>query len=717
MNVPRVSALKVTDRLLTGVSLGESHFREFKSAQERSVDPPKPREIKSVCKDIAETLVSFANADGGELFVGVEDDGTISGIQYKEGQFAMLSESYKTHIHHDTPLPSPIVARINHEGVTVLYFQVPKSTQRVHLTSDGRCLQRFDRENRPVAVEQIQYNRQEQISREYDRTFIDGASLQDLDRAAIEEISKRIAGGQSAEKFLQFMDVAEYGGEGLRLRRAALLLFATDVTRWHPRCEVRIVRVSGTTLGVGKDYNVHPRDDQTVRGNILMILERAWETLRPYLTQTKLVESGIFKENLVYPEDACREALINAVAHRDYSIEGKGIEIFIYDDRLEVKSPGGLLSSISISDLKAGRRTHQSRNAYNARVLRELGYMREMGEGILRIYATMRDRDLIPPEIDVDASKFDLVLHHKSVFSPKDQEWLQAYAMYNLTRDEQRVILLGKDGHLLSTNEIIKALGIADVDEFRKIVETLRRKGILYTALDRVRTQKALRAVGAKREVGRFAIRPPDQTEQYRQELLRVLVEFGAHSSFGAEEFRRVSQKLSSSSPYKESLPDSLKLLGFVDERMRPLPLLLSLWGTSPMLNPEPSIRAATHQPRSRTQLRSPARAGSRSSGPKTDLPSLSAPMAESSTDLKGRVVTLKYFEEYGFVRGKSGDHYFRKSDLLDSQDWPFLRVGTTVSFQTGRVIVDGKQPQAKSVRIVAQEQAVDLVNGDHSQK
>jgi len=80
--------------------------------------------------------------------------------------------------------------------------------------------------------------------------------------------------------------------------------------------------VSGTELGVGKDYNVHPRDDQTVRGNILMILERGWETLRPYLTQTKLVESEIFKENLVYPEDACREALINAVAHRDYSIEG-----------------------------------------------------------------------------------------------------------------------------------------------------------------------------------------------------------------------------------------------------------------------------------------------------------------------------------------------------------------------------------------------------------
>ena len=578
----RISALKVIERLLTGVGLGESHFREFKSALDYSTDPPRNREPKLVCKDVGETLVAFANADGGELFVGVEDDGSITGIPFKDSQFSMLSEAYRTHVHPDTPLPIPTVARVLHEGKSLLYFQVPKSTERVHLTSDGRCLQRFDRENRPVPAEQIQYNRQEKLSREYDRAFIDGADLPDLEVDVISEISRRIAGGQSPEKCLQFMDLAEYGSDGLQLRRAALLLFAKDITRWHPRCEVRVVRVSGTTLGVGKDYNVNSRDDQTVRGNVLSILESAWETLRPYLTQTKLVESGIFKETLVYPEDACREALINAVAHRDYSIEGKGVEIFLYDDRLEVKSPGGLLSSISLSDLKSGRRTHQSRNAYMARVLRDLGYMREMGEGMLRIYATMRDRDLVPPEIETDSAKFDLVLHHKSVFSPKDQEWLEAYAQYNLTRDEQRTILLGRDGGLLSTNSIVKALGIVDTDAFRRLVEVLRRKGILYTALDRSKRTSALRRAGTKREVPRFAIRPPDETEQYRQELLAALAAIGPRSSYTSVDSNALSSALSSSSPYREMVTDSVKLLGLVDDRMRPLPLLEKLWEAAP---------------------------------------------------------------------------------------------------------------------------------------
>jgi ATP-dependent DNA helicase RecG len=272
----------------------------------------------------------------------------------------------------------------------------------------------------------------------------------------IDALSKQHFGGQTPEKVLQQLDLAEFGSEGLQLRRAALLLFANDIAKWHPRCEVRIVRVYGETLGVGKDYNVLPRDDHTIRGNILYILQNAWDTLRPFLIQTKLSDSVIFKETLVYPEGACSEAVTNAIAHRDYSSEGKGVEVLVFDNRFEITSPGGLLSSISIEDLRSGKRTHQSRNAYLARMLRECGYMREMGEGMLRIFTTMRDRDLVPPELEADSTKFTIILNHRSVFSPEGQEWLRSYAPYNLSRDEQRTILFGRDGHLLSTSEIMK---------------------------------------------------------------------------------------------------------------------------------------------------------------------------------------------------------------------------------------------------------------------
>jgi ATP-dependent DNA helicase RecG len=524
-------------------------------------------------------------------------------------------------------------------------------------------------------LEEIQYSRQEQQSREYDRVFVDGATLQDLDLQTIDALSKQHFGGKTPEKVLQQLDLAEFGSEGLQLRRAALLLFATDIAKWHPRCEVRIVRVYGETLGVGKDYNILPRDDHTVRGNILYILQNAWDVLRPFLTQTKLSDSVIFKETLVYPEGACSEAVTNAIAHRDYSSEGKGVEVLIFDNRFEITSPGGLLASICIDDLRAGKRTHQSRNAYIARMLRECGYMREMGEGMLRIFTTMRDRDLVPPELEADGTKFNIILRHRSVFTPEGQEWLRSYTPYNLSRDEQRTILFGKDGHLLSSTEIMKLLGIVNVDDFRKLVEHLRRKGILYNALERgQRTAGALRAAGSKKKLGRFAIRPPDQTEQYRQELLSVLRDLGPRPTLSPVDLNSIQRRLSPTSPFREVLRDSLKLLGLIDDRMKPLPLLIGVWQES-----------------SRSQILTPIT--------EEAVPSAVQPLADG--EFRGTVKTLKPKNGYGFLKTEEGvDVFFHISALADRAQWEKLKIGAAVSFEYGIAYLEGKPRSARKVKL-----------------
>jgi len=662
--------LKLAERIGMGIELGESHFREFKSAIIQHPMATRTRDAKELCRDISETLVAFANADGGELYIGVEDDGPITGVHHSESQIQMMLDSPKTHVHPKTPLPTPTTSRVSIKGKTVLFFQVGKSTQQVHLTCDGRCIRRFDRENRPVPVEEILYSRQEQKSREYDRAFMDGATLHDLDLDLLDRIPKHIAGGQSPEKLLQQMELAQYAEQGgIRLRRAALLLFAKDIVRWHPRCEVRIVRISGTDLGVGPNYNVNPRDDQIVRGNVLSIREQAWEILKTYLVRSKLVES-IFRESLIYPEDAALEALVNAIAHRDYSIEGKGVEVLIFDDRLEIKSPGGVLSSISLDDLRTGKRSHESRNVHVSRMLREMGVMREMGEGMLRMFKTMKDLDLVPPELNADGMTFDVILHHKSVFSARDQEWLRAYVPYNLSRDEQRAVLLGRDGHLLSTNEILKALAIVDTDQFRQLVERLRRKGILYNALRRSESLHALREARSKREVGRFAIRPPDQTDQYREELCKTIRQLGVRSSFSGTDIRIISSKLSRSSPFREKLPDSLKFLGLVDEKMRPLPVLANIWQST--------------------------------DGPIADSDKRGFHELAGSETLRGRVIRLKDAENYGFIRTEEGkDYFFHVSSLLDRTSWSALRVGARVTFELSGWAAPGKSPAAKNVKHV----------------
>lgn len=257
------------------IRLGESHFREFKSAIELGSGGPKPRDCKSIARDIAETLVAFANADGGELIVGIEDNGDVTGIPHDEDELRVIMQAPYTHVHEDTPLPAPRVigmpiAKGAAAGRRILYLSVPKGTEYVHLTSDGRCLQRHDRETRPVPAERIQYTQQERYSREYDREFLDGATMEHLDLGLLNEVVQKINPSISPEKALQFLDLAEYEPLGLRLRRAALLLFAADVSFWHPRSQVRVVRVAGTSIGVGREFNV--TRDETVQGNIIRIL-------------------------------------------------------------------------------------------------------------------------------------------------------------------------------------------------------------------------------------------------------------------------------------------------------------------------------------------------------------------------------------------------------------------------------------------------------------
>ena len=108
-------------------------------------------------------------------------------------------------------------------------------------------------------------------------------------------------------------------------------------------------------MGVGANYNVSEKD-HLVRGNVIHILESAWETLRPHLARTRFQSDALFRETIMYPEVACREALVNAIAHRDYSIEGLPTEILVFDDHVEIKNPGALLSTISLDALWANEK-------------------------------------------------------------------------------------------------------------------------------------------------------------------------------------------------------------------------------------------------------------------------------------------------------------------------------------------------------------------------
>jgi len=377
-----------------------------------------------------------------------------------------------------------------------------------------------------------------------------------LDLEAVERIGDEVAPGLSPEKVLQLLDLAEFSAAGVRLRRAAVLLLARDVSHWHPRCEVRILRVAGTELGTGRDYNVVT--DKHVQGSIVELLTKAWDEIRPYLVETRLGPDGRFAEQVRYPEDACREALTNAIAHRDYSIEGRAIEVYVFDDRLEFRSPGALLSTVTIDGIRSLEGVHQSRNTVVARTLRELGYMREMGKGFRRIFQLMRAHDLVEPEIVADDQSFQVSLQHRSVFSDEDQRWIEAFEQFDLERDEAKVLLLGRDGDPLSVKQIMDATDLVDTEDYRVLIDRLLRKGLLRgvkQSRDRTRNSP------------RWKVVQPKDANRYYAELLQVARENLSDHKFERRDYTRMEERLSRDSPYKsgQGVGKHLQRLGLTD--------------------------------------------------------------------------------------------------------------------------------------------------------
>ncbi|WP_431689115.1 ATP-binding protein [Hahella sp. NBU794] len=558
-----MSGIAIRDRVKTAIELGESHFREFKSGVEGRPGEKSKRKPKEISANISETLVAFANADGGELLVGVEDNGEITGLNdFSDNELYLLENSTVEKVHRSTPLLGVKKYRLNIDEKVLLYFSVPKSTRYVHLTSDGKCLQRSDLESVPVSAESIQFNRSEETSREYDRQFVDGVSADDLDLDLVKIVSDQIIKGMSAEKCLLYLELAEYGLSQLRLRKASLLLFAKDPTKWHPRLQVRILKVDGSSMKTGEDYNVVY--DELITGNILTLVDQAWEKLRPHLTHTTFDVTAKFTQKSIYPELACKEALLNSIAHRDYSDEGRGTEVYIFRDHLEIKNPGALLSSIKIEDIVNQTGAHQSRNTYVSRVLRELGYMRELGEGMRRIYDLMNKNELAPPELKSSSDGFSITLTHKPIYTDRDLLWLDQFSDHSLDREQKSIILLGKDEKIFSAQDIWDAVGIVDTEHYRSLVDGLFRLGILKNKVERSTAKyKSRKKKIPFRQYPRYSISIPDNIVNTRP-ITNVEMEDVRNESCTLH-----VSNIPYSSTYKEIM-DKLITLGEINELVVP---------------------------------------------------------------------------------------------------------------------------------------------------
>ncbi|MCS6806263.1 MAG: putative DNA binding domain-containing protein, partial [Blastocatellia bacterium] len=450
----------------------ESQFLERKSCYTRSKGRVEPRSIKEVLQDVAESLAAMANADGGTVAVGLEDDGAVSGVPSRydfEKARQQLNDYVRPRLRFRT-------SEITLHGQRLWVFETDWSAE-VHQLSDGRYLLRVGEHNLPFPAGDVEAMKNARRQRPTEMQYQPDASLDDIDLGLVEELAKQSKLNVSPEETLVHFRLAERVNAQIRLTLAALLALGKDPARWHPRCGIEFIRWSGTERKTGADLNIEKRirieDKPLVR-----LIEEAYRKIREQIPERQRLVDLFFEEKLAYPEFAWQEAIVNAVAHRDYNLTGIGIEVHLFDDRMEIWSPGELVEPITIERLQRRERFHASRNPRMVRILTEFGYMRELGEGIPRMFEVMEREWLQPPEFRLEGGRFVVTLRSTPMFRPETMHWLKRFEGQGLSRNQMRLLAYAHEHGDRFTSRAYQKLVGADIYTAARDIKDLIRRGV-----------------------------------------------------------------------------------------------------------------------------------------------------------------------------------------------------------------------------------------------
>jgi len=325
---------------------------------------------------LAETLVAFANSDGGTILIGVDETGQATGQVYEDE----VEVALRAAVQECRP---PVDARWHQaaaeEGLAFAIF-VARSPE-LHSLADGRVLVRAGTENRPLSGEQIRQLAATKSTGDFEAEPAPGARREDFDDEVIAEFVAKWEERQHREWTRPVDDLLlEVGAldENGRPTVAGVLLFARNPQAFLPQSGLTFVKFVGT-LPRGETGQPGYGRREEIGGPLARIIQRTWEVVGEEMRTGAVVTGLERQERTEYPVAAVREALVNAAAHRDYRLGGRRIEVRMFTDRMEITSPGGLPGFITVDNIVE---EHFSRNPRVVSSLYQWGYIEELGLGV-----------------------------------------------------------------------------------------------------------------------------------------------------------------------------------------------------------------------------------------------------------------------------------------------------------------------------------------------
>lgn len=381
------------------LSHGEDLHREF-----------KPR-LHGYHDEVGRSLCAFANdlnwAGGGYVFAGVTREGRPVGTEEDYDEFQQrIAAICRDPI--DPPV-SPICRRHELDGQTVFEVRVVRSISRPHRYKNV-CYVRIGSTTRAASLDEENQIRQSCIIPSWDNQPVAASNVSDLDARKFKEFLNNTKPKEIFEidadlsVIAQNLEYAVKAGDRVMLKAGAILLFGASPAKFFPHSRVQAVRFKGLDLASPI------ANRQIIEGALPELIMGARRFVESFVSTASVFPADEQQriDYTEYPSWAIREAIANAVVHRDYSETGREIDVRMFDDRIEITSPGGLGGGLKVEDLGTGKR--YIRNHLIADALNALRFIERAGTGIYRLMLEMQRNGSPKAEFRVDENSFTIVL-------------------------------------------------------------------------------------------------------------------------------------------------------------------------------------------------------------------------------------------------------------------------------------------------------------------
>ena len=432
------------------------------------------------------------NAGGGVLVLGVADNGDVNDLNQLE---VSLINNYRTLCNDliNPPANVRLEEIVLNSGELIFLYHVSIDAERLFCRSDNEnvFLRIADTNKGPLDRDQVRIMEYDKEIRKFEEEQRTDFEQNDLDRDMLRWFREHLNFVGTDEELLLARKLSTNKGGKFLINNAGILLFSNDPDKYITNSKVRYVRYSGTEALTGEDLNVIK--DEEFLGSVPTLIEKLkvfiYAILRDYYYLD--IEIGKFVKISEYPQDAWLEGVVNALCHRSYNVQGNCIYIKHFDDRLEITNSGPLPAQVTIENIQTER---YARNPRLARVLSEMGYVRELNEGVPRIYKSMAKSMLSEPEYSVSNNNVKLLLRnkvsdHQEAISDRVMKLVEL--SWEILNETQKSIVIYLFNHYHATlPELAEYLKITETG-VRGYLNTFCGQGILQRNSDKTRDKNA----------------------------------------------------------------------------------------------------------------------------------------------------------------------------------------------------------------------------------